>query len=200
MAKQMFSEDFSKMLHSFSKEHCAETLKQFRQSWQMWVSTHEIKQKIKLEIYKMRTNNFMGTDDEITQKIYTSARFYYRKKEKREKKEQKEQKEQKESEDQSKTKKPYIGFSQEFIQLMDNEIKNKILGTAEQDTIIKLNQRTAFNQFTQTHIDKIDEELGLLKQKYDELFENFIAKDIANKLKKAYQNRFYSICKLLNNM
>ena len=228
MAKQMFSEDFSKMLYSFSKEHCAETLKSFRQSWQTWASTHEIKQKINSEIYKMRTNNFMGTDDEITQKIYTSARFYYRKKEKKEKKEGKgkgkgkgkgegegegegegdcevevEGKGEGESECQQiqyKTKKPYIGFSQEFIQLMDNEIRDIILGIAQPNTVIKLNQRTAFNQFTQNHIDDIDKEFGLLKVKYDELLENFIAKDIANKLKKAYQNRFYSICKLLNNM
>jgi arginyl-tRNA synthetase len=61
-----------------------------------------------------------------------------------------------------------------------------------------MNQKQAFNTFATAHINKINEELGKLKIKYDEFDENFVAKEIAHKLKKAYQNRFYSICKILN--
>ena len=205
MAKQIFSEEFSKVLHEFSKLHYEEPLKTFRESWKAWMSTNDIQTKMIREIERMKTNNFIGTDEEITQKIYTSARFYYRKKEKRAKKLASESKEQQEPNEKPIPKsKPYIGFSKEFIQLMDNEIKDKILQKADADetikTAIKLNQKQAFHTFTSAHVNDISAEFGKLKIKYDELDERFVAKDIANKLKKAYQNRFYCICKILNSM
>jgi hypothetical protein len=201
LAKQIFSEEFSKLLHDFSKEHCEEPLKVFRQSWKSWIEISDMKIKIKLEIDRIMENNFVGTKDEIIKKIYTSARFYYRKKEKREKKIKNTETE---SENQ---KKPYIGFTKEFIQLIDNEIKNKILQTADSNNdntknqdIIKIDQKEAFHNFITSHISEINNELGQLKTKYDDYDEEFVAKNIAHKLKKAYQNRFYSICKILNNV
>jgi hypothetical protein len=202
MAKQIFSEEFSQVLHKFSKEHYEEPLKTFRQSWTTWISENDIQKKMRTEIERMRTNNFSGTDEEITQKIYTSARFYYRKKEKRAKKLAEDSKEQQKE----KKPKPYIGFSKEFIQLMDNEIKTKILQKADTDdtkkteAIIKMNQKQAFHTFTLAHVNEISLEFGRLKIKYDELEEIYVAKEIAHKLKKAYQNRFYSICKILNGI
>lgn len=209
MAKQIFSEEFSKVLHAFSKQHYEEPLKQFRQSWQAWISKSDIQTQMIREIERMRTNNFIGTDEEIRQKIYTSARFYYRKKEKRAKKLasdlQKEQEDKEQNTNKMSKHKPYIGFSKEFIQLMDNEIKDKILQKADTDDTkkteaIKLNQKKAFHTFTTAHVTEISEEFGKLKTKYDELEEHFVAKEIANKLKKAYQNRFYCICKILNSI
>jgi len=206
MAKQIFSDEFSKVLHVFSKEHYEEPLKTFRQSWQAWISMNDIQTKLRTEIERMRTNNFTGTDEEIMQKIYTSARFYYRKKAKRAKKLASDSKETEtdQSTNEKPKSKPYIGFSKEFIQLMDNEIKDKILQKAETDdtvqTAIKLNQKEAFHTFTTSYVTKISEEFGKLKQKYDELEESFVAKEIAHKLKKAYQNRFYCICKMLNSI
>jgi hypothetical protein len=212
LAKQIFSEEFSKELHKFSKDHYEESLKTFRQSWQAWISINDIQTKMTREIERMRTNNFTGTDEDIRQKIYTSARFYYRKKEKRAKKLAEDSKDQDQDQDQDQEQqeqksksKPYIGFSKEFIQLMDNEIKDKILKKADTDDTekteaIKLNQKQAFHTFTSAHVREISAEFGKLKIKYDELEEQFIAKEIANKLKKAYQNRFYCICKILNSM
>jgi hypothetical protein len=202
MAKQIFSDEFSKVLHAFSKEHYEEPLKTFRESWKAWTSTNDIQTKMRTEIERMRRNNFTGTDEEITHKIYTSARFYYRKKEKRAKKLASDEKPQ--SPSINPKPKPYIGFSKEFIQLMDNEIKTKILQTADTDdtikTAIKLNQKQALHTFTTSHVNEISEEFGKLKAKYDELDVCFVAKEIAHKLKKAYQNRFYCICKMLNSL
>ena len=87
MIKYIFSEEFSKVIHEFSKEHYREPLKIFRESWKLWISNNDIQIKIKEEMEKMRKTNIMWTDEEIMQKIYTSARFYYRKKEKKETKE-----------------------------------------------------------------------------------------------------------------
>lgn len=205
MIKYIFSEEFSKVIHEFSKEHYREPLKIFRESWKLWISNNEIQIKIKEEIEKMRKTNIMWTDEEIIQKIYTSARFYYRKKEKKEKKETKE----------NKNTKPYIGFTKEFIRLIDTKIKNKIKEEILQktqtekteenneqediETNIILHQKQIFHIFTLEHIKEINEELAKLKKKYDEMNETFEPYDIAIKCKKAFTNRFYLISKIVKN-
>ena len=192
--KYIFSEEFSKALHEFSKEHYKEHLKVFRGSWTAWIDRIEIRQQIQIEIEKMRANHFTETEEELMQKIYTSARFYYRKKEKRGKRKTQTQTQE------NKNQKQYIGFSRSFIQMMDNEINEQIIKSAELNAMIKINQKEAFKKFTMNHISEINMELGQLKRKYDTQEEEFIAREIAYKIKKAYQNRFYSICNLLNKM
>ena len=197
MIKYIFSEEFSKVIHEFSKEHYREPLKIFRESWKLWTSNNDIQIKIKEEIEKMRKTNIMWTDEEITQKIYTSARFYYRKKEKKEKKQTKE----------NKNTKPYIGFTKEFIRLIDNKIKEEILQKTQTEennrqdieTNIILHQKQIFHIFTLEHIKEINEELAKLKKKYDEMNEMFEPYDIAIKCKKAFTNRFYLISKIVKN-
>jgi hypothetical protein len=203
MAKQIFSEEFSSVLHEFSKTHYNESLKTFRQSWQEWISTTGIQTKMRNEIERIKKNNFIGTDEEITQKIYTSARFYYRKKDKRAKKLATISQEEISQKPVKSKSKPYIGLSKTFIQFIDETIKNKILEQSVELTrtmTIKLDQKQEFQTFTKTHINEISAEFGKLKIKYDELEEAFVPKEIASKLKKAYQNRFYSIYKMINGM
>jgi len=168
--KHVFSKEFSKELHEFSKQHHKESIKEFRESWQEWISLPLINEFIQNELEKME-NKEMET-------IYISARFYYRKKEKRDKKE----KEKEEKKD-----KPYIGFSKDFIYMMDNYIQSTI----------KEKQNIAFDRFIKQYTNEISNEFGILKQKYDNENIPFIAKDIANKLKKAFQNRYYSICLII---
>ena len=217
LAKQVFSEDFSHILHTFSKEHCKEPLKIFKQSWKTWINIPEIETKIREETERIKSNHFVGTEEDIIEKMYISARFYYRKKEKRQRKIQEQEKcQRKIQEEQDKNeqnyknnkndktkksdkKKPYIGFSQEFIQLMDNEIKNMIMQIKDQTTPAKISQTKMMNMFTEKHIEEITNELGKLKQKYDQEGAIFISTEIAYKMKKSFQNRYYSICKILNN-
>ena len=194
MIKYMFSEEFSKVIHEFSKEHHREPLKTFRESWKSWTSNDDIQIKIKEEIEKMRKTNVMWTDEEIMQKIHTSARFYYRKKEKKDEKETKRTKE-------NKNAKPYIGFTKEFIRLIDNKIKEEILQKTQEntETNIILHQKQIFHTFTLEHMNEINEELAKLKKKYDEMNETFEPHDIAMKCKKAFTNRFYLMSKIVKN-
>lgn len=199
MVKHKFSEEFSNVLHEFSKEHYREPLKIFRESWKIWISNNEIILKIKTEIEKMQKLNIMWSDEEIMKKIYTSARFYYRKKEKKENND--------ENKEQTRKSKPYIGFNKDFIKLIDNTIKENILQKTIDDSMtnlntkktIILNQKQSFYKFTLEHINEINEELGKLKSKYDEFNEKFEPYEIALKIKKAYVNRFYLISKILQN-
>jgi len=200
MSKYIFSQDLSVHLHGFSKDHCKEPLKIFKQLWHVWIQTPIIHDLICQEIGRIRANHFVGPDEAIMEKMYTSARFYYRKKEKKEKKVL--IKEDNKKDDECDEKKIYIGFSNSFIQLMDIEIKKIILDERlENESIknpIKISQQQMMDIFMTSQIDKIREEIGRLKKKYDSLSQEFVADKIANKMKKAFQNRFYSICKILN--
>lgn len=193
MIKYIFSEEFSSVLHEFSKEHHREQIKIFRESWKTWISNDDIQIKIKEEMEKMRKSNVMWTDGEIMQKIYTSARFYYRKKEKQTNKTN----EIKQTE--TKTK-PYIGFTKDFIKLIDNNIKEHVLQKTETETTVILHQKQIFHKFTLEHTEEINEELGKLKQKYDEMNVIFKPHDIAIKCKKVFTNRFYLISKILQKI
>jgi len=201
MSKYIFSQDLSVHLHGFSKEHCKQPLKLFKKLWHVWIQSPVIHDLICQEIGRIRANHFVGPDEAIMEKMYTSARFYYRKKEKKEKKEKKVLiKEDNKKDDESDEKKIYIGFSNAFIQLMDIEIKKIILDEDDKvvENPIKISQQQMMDIFMTSQIDKIREEIGQLKKKYDSLIQEFVADNIANKMKKAFQNRFYSICKILN--
>lgn len=190
MMKHIFSEEFSNVLHEFSKEHHREQIKTFRESWKTWISNDDIQIKIKEEMEKMRKSNVMWTDGEIMQKIYTSARFYYRKKEKQTNKTN-------EKTNEKKQPKPYIGFTKDFIKLIDNNIKEHVLQKTETETTVTLDQKQIFHKFALEHTEEINEELGKLKQKYDEMNATFEPHDIAAKCKKVFTNRFYLTSKIL---
>lgn len=199
LTKYVFSAEFSHKLHAFSKEHYQKPLKVFKVSWQTWISIPDIQTAIQNEIRLIKSRHFSGSDDDIMEKIYISARFYYRKKEK--KCAQMKHKNMVDDMNHKKNiKKLYVGFSQEFIQFMDTYIQKQIIGVAESNNaIIKIDQKESFQQFTLIHISQIKNELIVLKEKYDALEEEFISLDIAQKIKKSYQNRFYSIYKIIKN-
>ena len=189
MSKYIFSQDLSVHLHGFSKDHCKEPLKIFKQLWHVWIQTPIIHDLICQEIGRIRANHFVGPDEAIMEKMYTSARFYYRKKEKKEKKVIVNDDNKKDNE--CDEKKIYIGFSNSFIQLMDIEIKKIILDERlENESIknpIKISQQQMMDIFMTSQIDKIREEIGRLKKKYDSLSQEFVADKIANKMKKAFE-------------
>ena len=70
---------------------------------------------------------------------------------------------------------------------MDEYIKDELLRNAE-----NIKRKTSFADFTQTHIPDIKDELNTLKQKYDETETAYEPKEISNKIKKAFENRFYT--------
>ena len=201
LSKQLFSQEFSTILHDFSKAHHEEKIKEFRKSWNAFITNEEIQEKIKQEMVYMREKNYSGTDEEIMKKIYISARFYYRKKMKKQQEDEdnSQDQEQEQPNQEQKQKKPYIGFTKEFIGLMDKNITEIMKESREQNNAIKISQKECFQKFTIGHIKEIKEELYILTERYDELDEAYDSQEIANKLKKAYQNRFYCICKLLKN-
>jgi len=193
--KYNFSQEFAERIHKFSEEHHKDHFKTFNVALEEWSTNN--KEIIEKEIEYITKTGFDGKREEIEHKIKISARFYYRKKEKREKKIKQQQLENKEENDKDSNqsnnqqkqrkqrKKPYIGLSQTFIQVMDEYIKNEILKNASNIKIKKI-----FAEFTQLHIEDIKEELNILKIKYDDVDEVYEPMQIADKIKKAFENRY----------
>ena len=70
-----YSDDFANRLATFAKAHLEDNSKVFKKEWQTWkdVNTALIQQ----EIAKMQSDGFQGS---VEDKMYFSARYYYRKK------------------------------------------------------------------------------------------------------------------------
>jgi hypothetical protein len=189
--KYNFSKEFAEKLYKFSEEHHKDHFKTFNKALAEWMETQS--REIATEIAYIKESGFDGPETDIYQKIKISARFYYRKKTKREKANPKTKKE----------KKPYIGLSNEFIFRMDEYIKGELLQhfscNQQQHYIhqdINMNKskkrKTLFAEFTQANISHIQTELICLKDKYDEEDVSYEPTQIADKFKKAFENRFYT--------
>jgi hypothetical protein len=71
---------------------------------------------------------------------------------------------------------------------MDEYIKNKFLSQMGNN----IKRKTLFAEFTTLNIEGIKKELLNLKDKYDETEMSYEPKEIADKMKKAFENRFYT--------
>lgn len=159
-----FSDDFIEELFKFSKIHQYEERKQFKESWNIWIDenndivSHEIK----------RLTN-MGYEGDIIDKMYKSARYYFRKKS-TEKKAPTERRD-------------YIGTSKELRDAMDYHI----IKNMEHENY---KPSEGFDDFCKKNIELLTNEIKqLCKNGIEDSYE------IKNKFKKTYKNRYFMIIK-----
>ena len=174
----IYSNDFSKELEYFSKVHEYDDRKSFKEAWTLWITEDKIKKQIDQEIEKSNNEGYKG---DIMDKMFKSARYYYRKKQK------KETKKENETEDNN-----FSGLSKDMMRIMDNHIIIIIRKYIDEKTAISLvNPAIAFDNFCKTNIKEITDEIFQLKEKI--LLE---PEKMNIKFKKSYKNRFYKIRKL----
>ena len=70
-----YSEDFAELLSAFSKLHLEDNNKTFKTAWLQWKDANS--DMIQTEIAKMKSAGYEG---DVEEKMYFSARYYYRKK------------------------------------------------------------------------------------------------------------------------
>ena len=70
-----YSDDFANQLATFAKAHLEDNSKTFKKEWQTWKDANSA--LIQQEIAKMQSDGFQGS---VEDKMYFSARYYYRKK------------------------------------------------------------------------------------------------------------------------
>jgi hypothetical protein len=159
-----FTDELNREIYKFAKIHQYEHRKVFKEAWEVWLE--ENNDIIAREI--VRLNN-IGYDGDVIDKMFKSARYYYRKKS-TEKKALSERRE-------------YIGVQKDFLAAMDNHIKKGLLYEDYKPS-------DGFDGFCKDNID-------LLKEEVQMLCKNGLtnSEEIKNKIKKTYKNRYFLVAR-----
>jgi hypothetical protein len=155
-----FTEEFMEELYKFSKIHQYDDRKDFKEAWTNWVDENE--ELIQEEMDRLHN---LGYDGDILDKMFKSARYYFRKKSP--------------VKVEPKKRRPYISVSHELLEAMDMHIKTNI-GLPEYQP------KTGFVNFYEANN-------SLILQTFRSFCQQDI-KDIEfiqTKLKKTYKNRYF---------
>lgn len=162
-----FTEDFMHELYKFSKIHQYDERKDFKEAWKIW--TEENTDIIDEET--MRLNN-LGYDGDVNDKMFKSARYYFRKKSTEKK--------------QPKQRRQYISVTRELLDAMDHHIEDNIFN-------IDYQPKTGFISFCKAN------EI-ILKESISKIFEQGVkdSEIIEDKIKKTYKNRYFMMTQIKN--
>jgi hypothetical protein len=157
-----FTDDFTSELYKFSKIHQYDHRKDFKEAWENW--TEENDGLVSEEVRRL-TN--IGYDGDILDKMFKSARYYFRKKSTEKKA--------------PVQRRNYVGSNKDFLDAMDDHIKTKI---SEQD----YKPSDGFDEFCKNNME-------LLKEEVQTLCSNGFtdSNEIKQKIKKTYKNRYFLI-------
>ena len=153
-----FTEDFMAELYKFSKIHQYDDRKDFKEAWKKW--TEENEQIIDSEMCRLLR---IGYNGDVLDKMFKSARYYFRKKGK-EKKEPKQRR-------------PYISVNRELLEAMDKHVEEN-----------SFQPKDGFTDFCKKNETLLKETITLIFEqgiKDKEIIED--------KIKKTYKNRYFMI-------
>jgi len=155
-----FTDEFTSELFRFSKVHQYDHRKDFKEAWNSWLEENDCI----VTVEKRRLTN-LGYDGNIEDKMFKSARYYFRKKG-TEKKAPMERR-------------VYIGVQKDLLDAMDKHIKSTINSK-------DFKPSEGFDDFCKKNID-------LLKREVNMLCQNGVAdsNEIKKKIKKTYKNRYF---------
>jgi hypothetical protein len=155
-----FTEDFTSELFKFSKIHQYDDRKVFKEAWNIWMEDNE---DIVNEEYKRLKD--LCYDGDIFDKMFKSARYYFRKKSTEKKEPAK--------------RRIYVGSQKDFLEAMDEHIKCNIVSG-------DFKPSEGFDEFCK-------ENVGLLKEEIAVLCRAGLtdSNEIKSKIKKTYKNRYF---------
>jgi len=155
-----FTYEFTCELFRFSKVHQYDHRKDFKEAWNSWLEENDCI----VTVEKRRLTN-LGYDGNIEDKMFKSARYYFRKKG-TEKKAPMERR-------------VYVGVQKDLLDAMDKHIKSTI-------NCKDFKPSEGFDDFCKKNID-------LLKREVNVLCQNGVAdsNEIKKKIKKTYKNRYF---------
>ncbi len=157
-----FTDEFTSELFKFSKIHQYDHRKDFKEAWEIWMEDND--DIVNNEVRRL-TN--LSYDGDIIDKMFKSARYYFRKKS-TEKKAPLERRD-------------YVGTQKDMLDAMDLHIKSKI-----NDDNYKPSD--GFDEFCKSNLDLLKEEISnLCKNGFTD------SNEIKQKIKKTYKNRYFLI-------
>lgn len=155
-----FDDVFVEQLSRFAKIHQYDHRKDFKEAWAKWMDENE--EIVSEEVRRLTTLDYKG---DIIDKMFKSARYYFRKKSTEKKAPCK--------------RRDYVGVCKELLAAMDEHIKTNLSN---------IKPSTGFIAFCK-------QEVGLLEREVHHLVElGFTdANEIGNKMKKTYKNRYFVV-------
>lgn len=157
-----FTVEFMEKLYEFSKIHQYDDRIAFKENWNKWIEDND--DAVKNEI--LRLNN-TGYEGDVLDKMFKSARYYFRKKSI--------------TKNEPKKRRVYVSCQKDMLDEMDSHIINGIKST-------DFKPSSGFDEFCIKNADLLKEEISHLIQA--EITET---RDIFDKIKKTYKNRYFNI-------
>jgi hypothetical protein len=155
-----FTDDVMKELYTFSKIHQYDHRHDFKDAWDKWLEEQD--ELVKIEVERL---THIGYEGDIIDKMFKSARYYFRKKSTEKK--------------QAIERRNYVGIQKTFLSAIDVHLKSMILTE-------DFKPSSGFDDFCKTNLD-------LLKEEVANLCKNGLidSVEIKNKIKKTYKNRYF---------
>jgi len=183
--RHTYSEEVVEQLSSFAKVHEYDERKEFKEAWHKWMEEPDIKNLIATEVARLTVNGLSG---DILDRMYKSARYYYRKKGS-------------ETVTEPTVRKEYEGLPRTVLKTIDDyiysEINRNIAETEKGSSnhIITITAAQSFTTYCKLHYDVISNLLPPMNQEEDKVNTNMREelKKVTDRLKKTYKNRFYNI-------
>ena len=159
-----FDPDFQNKLNTFAKKYRYADRHEFKEAWEKWCDTN--KSDINNENERLKIEGYEG--DTLT-KMYTSARYYFRKKS--------------DTKTDPAKRCKYVSIDGDILDKMDDHVTTKV---RQPD----FKPSDAFEDFCKSNKDLLTKEVGRLYNK-----ERLTPKEITYKFKKAYKNRYFQMMK-----
>jgi hypothetical protein len=155
-----FTEEFTNEMYKFSKIHQYDHRKDFKEAWNIWIEENE--GLVHEEVRRLTNLEYNG---DILDKMFKSARYYFRKKSTDKKEPQK--------------RRVYIGINKELLETMDKHIMNNIHNKEYKPS-------EGFSIFCK-------ENIALLQEEVNRLCKCGLTSsvEIKDKIKKTYKNRYF---------
>lgn len=172
--RYIYTDEVAELLNQFAEIHRYDERKTFKSEWEQWIANDDIKKQLYQEIKRLES---MGMEDDIMDRMFKSARYYYRKKPLIEKRKAETKK--------PKQKTPYIGFTTTILENMDEYIKNK--------DKIRISPANMYELYCNENKDIIGAEIKEYKKKFENKTPNqvLVADELIHKFKKTFKNRYY---------
>jgi len=170
-----FSSEVGELLATFSDNHESEKYKVFQLSWSSWINKDDVREILTKECDRLQQEGYKG---DIWDKMYKSARYYYKKRA---------LVNNKEDNNVIVKRSPNIKFSTNYLKQLQENIVSQLKNNITDKNLITLSQVEAFDKFCTSNKKNIIEELQLIKQKNGDL-----PHDIIKKVKKTFRNHFYN--------
>ena len=157
-----FTDDFTNEMYKFSKVHQYDHRKDFKEAWNAWVEENN-----GIVTDEIRRLTEMGYDGDILDKMFKSARYYFRKKSA--------------VRPEPKQRRQYIVVDHELLDKMDLHIISNIYNE-------DYKPKTAFIMFCKEYKAVLQQTILTMGEKGV-----FDAKIIEDKIKKTYKNRYFML-------